>query len=116
MSWAEKRETKREEDGAYCLLGVFNIHMPLIYGEGKKNAITRLRDEIDKRSKNGVSASLSPGTGQWFFNSPKFKESLCTAKGTLICLEPLGVGRNMLTSNRNGQPAQTFTFRYRSAF
>jgi hypothetical protein len=38
MSWAENRETKREEDKAYSLLGIFNIHMPLIYGEGMKNA------------------------------------------------------------------------------
>jgi hypothetical protein len=60
MSWARKRETKREEDKAYSLLGIFNIHMPLIYGEGKKNAIARLREEIDRRSKNGVHL----GTGQ----------------------------------------------------
>ncbi|OCK88967.1 HET-domain-containing protein, partial [Cenococcum geophilum 1.58] len=33
MSWAAKRETKREEDMAYSLLGIFSIHMPLIYGE-----------------------------------------------------------------------------------
>ncbi|KAF2195561.1 hypothetical protein K469DRAFT_616319 [Zopfia rhizophila CBS 207.26] len=56
MSWARKRETKREEDGAYCLLGIFDIHMPLIYGEGKKNAIIRLREEIDRRSKIRVDA------------------------------------------------------------
>ncbi|KAF2192389.1 HET-domain-containing protein [Zopfia rhizophila CBS 207.26] len=62
MSWAGKRETKREEDGAYCLLGIFDIHMPLIYGEGKNNAISRLREEIDRRSKNGVYASVPPGT------------------------------------------------------
>ena len=36
MSWAEKRETKRKEDKAYSLLGIFDIHMPLIYGEGRK--------------------------------------------------------------------------------
>ena len=34
MSWAAKRETKRKEDKAYSLLGIFDIHMPLIYGEG----------------------------------------------------------------------------------
>ena len=48
MSWAEKRETKREEDKAYSLLGIFDIHMPLIYGEGMKNALRRLREEVDK--------------------------------------------------------------------
>ena len=39
MSWAEKRETRREEDKAYSLLGIFDVHIPLIYDEGMKNAI-----------------------------------------------------------------------------
>ena len=46
MSWAENRETKREEDKAYSLLGIFDIHMSLIYGEGKNNALRRLEEEI----------------------------------------------------------------------
>ena len=46
MSWAAKRETKREEDAAYSLLGIFDIHMPLIYGEGRKKALIRLGKEI----------------------------------------------------------------------
>ncbi|XEV07307.1 hypothetical protein FSHL1_012594 [Fusarium sambucinum] len=45
MSWAAKRETKREEDMAYCLLGIFNISMPMIYGEGEK-AFERLQLKI----------------------------------------------------------------------
>ncbi|KAF1997056.1 HET-domain-containing protein, partial [Amniculicola lignicola CBS 123094] len=36
MSWAERRETTREEDAAYCLLGIFDIHIPPIYGEGRQ--------------------------------------------------------------------------------
>ncbi|KAN0072275.1 HET domain containing protein [Elaphomyces granulatus] len=51
MSWAEKRETTRKEDKAYSLLGIFDIYMPLIYGEGRENAFKRLREEIDKSSK-----------------------------------------------------------------
>ncbi|KAI3342710.1 heterokaryon incompatibility protein-domain-containing protein [Ustulina deusta] len=43
MSWAAKRSTSREEDEAYCLLGIFNINMPLIYGEGLK-AFIRLQE------------------------------------------------------------------------
>ena len=50
MSWAAKRETTREEDKAYCLLGIFDIHMPLIYSEGKK-AFIRLNNKINKSSK-----------------------------------------------------------------
>ncbi|RYP07642.1 hypothetical protein DL764_002379 [Monosporascus ibericus] len=34
MSWAADRQTIRREDVAYCLLGIFNIHMPMLYGEG----------------------------------------------------------------------------------
>jgi hypothetical protein len=50
--WADNRETKRKEDKAYSLMGIFDIHMPLIYGEGREKAFTRLRDEISKRSRN----------------------------------------------------------------
>ncbi|KAK0640738.1 heterokaryon incompatibility protein-domain-containing protein, partial [Cercophora newfieldiana] len=49
MSWASKRKTSRVEDLAYCLMGIFNIHMPMIYGEGKK-AFVRLQEEIAKQS------------------------------------------------------------------
>ena len=51
MIWAEKRETTRKEDKAYSLLGIFDVHIPLIYGEGKEKALKRLREEIDKDSK-----------------------------------------------------------------
>lgn len=50
MSWAAKRKTTIEEDQAYCLLGIFNIHLPIIYGEGVENAFKRLREEINKCS------------------------------------------------------------------
>ncbi|KAL0938093.1 HET domain-containing protein [Colletotrichum truncatum] len=49
MSWAAGRTTTREEDLAYCLLGIFNVNMPLLYGEGSK-AFTRLQEEIIKES------------------------------------------------------------------
>ncbi|KAM0426099.1 hypothetical protein ACHAPT_008730 [Fusarium lateritium] len=45
MSWAAGRQTTRAEDLAYCLLGIFNINMPLLYGEGNK-AFIRLQEEI----------------------------------------------------------------------
>jgi hypothetical protein len=45
MSWAAKRSTTRVEDMAYCLMGLFSVNMPLIYGEGKK-AFLRLQEEI----------------------------------------------------------------------
>ncbi|KAI1176247.1 hypothetical protein F4777DRAFT_588113 [Nemania sp. FL0916] len=45
MSWAARRETSRVEDQAYCLLGIFNVNMPLIYGERSK-AFRRLQEAI----------------------------------------------------------------------
>ncbi|KAM4057050.1 ankyrin repeats (3 copies) domain-containing protein [Hirsutella rhossiliensis] len=45
MSWAAGRRTTRVEDGAYCLMGLFSINMPLIYGEGER-AFIRLQEEI----------------------------------------------------------------------
>lgn len=49
LAWAAKRETTRTEDIAYCLLGIFDIQMPIIYGEGTK-AFIRLQEEIMKQS------------------------------------------------------------------
>ncbi|KAH8659280.1 vegetative incompatibility protein HET-E-1 [Tricladium varicosporioides] len=48
LSWAKNRKTTREEDIAYSLLGIFNVHMPMIYSEGRENAFRRLREEINK--------------------------------------------------------------------
>jgi hypothetical protein len=49
MGWASSRTTTRLEDIAYCLLGLFGIEMPLIYGEGA-NAFIRLQEEIARTS------------------------------------------------------------------
>ena len=50
MSWAARRETTRPEDEAYCLMGIFSVNMPLLYGEGGKKAFLRLQQEILKDS------------------------------------------------------------------
>lgn len=49
MSWVSRRQTSRVEDIAYCLLGIFDVNMPLLYGEGRK-AFLRLELEILKKS------------------------------------------------------------------
>jgi Heterokaryon incompatibility protein (HET) len=73
MSWAAKRITTRVEDQAYCLLGIFDVNMAMIYGEGEK-AFTRLQEEIiktvddqtilcwdDSNEMNGALLATSPG-------------------------------------------------------
>ena len=49
MSWASKRTTTKIEDIAYSLLGIFDVNMPMLYGEGGK-AFIRLQEEIMKHS------------------------------------------------------------------
>ncbi|KAL5323646.1 hypothetical protein ACEPPN_008186 [Leptodophora sp. 'Broadleaf-Isolate-01'] len=46
MSWAAHRETTREEDQAYCLMGLFDVNMATLYGEGATKAFIRLQQEI----------------------------------------------------------------------
>jgi len=49
MSWAVGRQTTRLEDEAYCLMGLFNVNMPMLYGEGRR-AFSRLQQEILRQS------------------------------------------------------------------
>ena len=51
MSWAADRDTTRVEDRAYSLMGMFDINMPMIYGEREK-AFTRLQQQITQTSKD----------------------------------------------------------------
>ncbi|KXX78246.1 Vegetative incompatibility protein HET-E-1 [Madurella mycetomatis] len=66
MSWAAGRETKRKEDLAYCLLGIFGVTMPMIYGEGGDQAFLRLQERIMKTTRDdsilawGLSIKESP--------------------------------------------------------
>lgn len=46
MRWASRRKTTRQEDMAYCLMGLFSVNMPLLYGEGGARSFIRLQVEI----------------------------------------------------------------------
>ncbi|KAI1264579.1 HET-domain-containing protein [Xylariaceae sp. FL1019] len=70
MVWASRRETTRAEDMAYSLMGIFDVNMPLLYGEGGQRAFERLQVEIIKRTKRSVypsahSVPRSRGFGQF---------------------------------------------------
>ncbi|KAF2706144.1 kinesin light chain 1 [Pleomassaria siparia CBS 279.74] len=58
MSWAANRTTTLKEDRVYCLLGIFGVFLPLIYGEGEAYASQRLREEIQKRHEGLATESL----------------------------------------------------------
>jgi len=59
MAWMEHRDTTREEDKAYALLGLFDVQMPLIYGEGRRHASRRLQEEVDWATKSETSPILA---------------------------------------------------------
>lgn len=51
MSWASERTTSRPEDRAYNLIGLFDVTLPMVYGEGEKTFV-RLQEEIIKHSED----------------------------------------------------------------
>jgi hypothetical protein len=67
MSWAAKRTTTWKEDKVYCLLGIFRVFLPLIYGEGEEYAMSRLKDEIQRRQEGRAIENLhdSPSVSQF---------------------------------------------------
>lgn len=72
MSWASTRKTKRKEDMAYCLLGIFDISMPMIYGEGDR-AFLRLQEHIMRHIRDDSILS-------WGFRSPGIQSTGALAK------------------------------------
>lgn len=65
MSWAAKRQATRVEDIAYSLLGLFDVNMPLLYGEGQK-AFIRLQEEILRSSYDHSLFGWIPSGGSVF--------------------------------------------------
>lgn len=60
MSWAAYRQTTRPEDIAYCLLGIFDVQMPLLYGEGGPKAFVRLQEEIIRNDEDQSILAWTP--------------------------------------------------------
>ncbi|THU96036.1 HET-domain-containing protein [Dendrothele bispora CBS 962.96] len=75
MSWAAERRTTRAEDLAYCLMGIFGVGMPTLYGEGAIRAFIRLQEEIIKYNDDGTifawRASSNTTPLSHFTSSPK---------------------------------------------
>jgi hypothetical protein len=69
FSWASRRQSLRIEDTAYSLMGLFGVHMPLLYGEGPE-AFMRLQLEIMKSSDDdSLFAWADPKVGFYDFRS-----------------------------------------------
>lgn len=84
MSWASQRKTSRGEDSAYCLLGLFDVNMPLLYGEGRAKAFYRLQIEIMQRSDDEslfAWTSKRPVSGALAYSPACFADSKNIFKG-----------------------------------
>jgi len=64
MSWASNRKTTRVEDRAYSLMGLLDVNMPMLYGEGKK-AFHRLQLEIIRASNDQSIFAWEWTPGDW---------------------------------------------------
>lgn len=71
MSWLSRRHTSRIEDMAYCMLGIFGVNMPLLYGEGSK-AFLRLQLEIIKISDDESIFAWFLPVNEDLFASPRY--------------------------------------------
>ncbi|KAK8074024.1 hypothetical protein PG994_004923 [Apiospora phragmitis] len=120
-AWLRNRQTKYPEDLAYALLGIFGVHMPLIYGEGRDNAQKRLREEIQKAMKGtraddfSVTFSLSdvPETQHFVGREGKLAEMRTNlnsdgSRRAVVLYGLGGIGRTQL--------AVTYAKRYRDEY
>jgi len=87
LSWARKRNTTRQEDKAYCLLGIFGISMGLRYGE-RDMAWKRLIDKVNKMPGSDVKqesqseGKIEPGEIEGNANSEYTKRHLLSCKSS----------------------------------
>ena len=100
MSWAADRQTSRPEDMAYCLMGLFDVNMPLLYGEGEK-AFYRLQEEIIKSTVDD--SIFAWNRTEWHLNEEKRPYS------GLLALSPhefkgIGQAMGLLNQRRSCAP------------
>lgn len=103
MSWASSRETTRPEDIAYCLLGLFNVNMPLLYGEGATKAFERLQHEIIRSGDDeSIFAWLMPMrynkyTGSRYGGMLAPSPEYFSRSGNVVCIELPNFHRSRVT-------------------
>ncbi|KAH7066373.1 heterokaryon incompatibility protein-domain-containing protein [Paraphoma chrysanthemicola] len=64
FSWAAPRITTRVEDRAYCMLGLVQVNMPMLYGEGDR-AFYRLQLEIIRQTNEHSIFAWQPHSADW---------------------------------------------------
>jgi hypothetical protein len=85
LSWASERHTTREEDAAYSLLGLFDLHMPLLYGEGRFKAFMRLhreRESVQLYEKSHIPSHFETGSSNTVGKLDKSSDAMLTSRTT----------------------------------
>jgi hypothetical protein len=93
ISWASGRQTTVQEDEAYCLLGIFEVYMPLIYGEGRKNTYRRFREVAKYTSQHEPFSTVSFAPDPDFVDRPDIMTWIrenCAGPGARAALVGLG--------------------------
>ncbi len=85
MYWASRRRTTRVEDQAYSLMGIFGVHMPTIYGEGR-NAFVRLQEEILRHTYDQSIFAWGPSWRR--HTAPDAPRATCSGEGMLLSNVP----------------------------
>jgi GTP-binding protein EngB required for normal cell division len=68
MKWSQNRDTRFEEDGAYCLMGLWGVRFTPDYGESEVSAFQRLKKAIDKKAQAETPSLPAPPSqeeGKW---------------------------------------------------
>jgi hypothetical protein len=81
IGWAKTRQTRREEDEAYSLLGLLDVQLPLIYGEGRRSAFKRLHREL-RESEAEIVGMYAHGNVHWIV--PQTANTLFTGRSELL--------------------------------
>ncbi|KAK4226199.1 heterokaryon incompatibility protein-domain-containing protein [Podospora fimiseda] len=114
MSWAKNRKKTHKEDKAYSLFGIFDVQIPILYGEGEDKAFRRLREEInkydpcladlrstdpwhDKRRIEHAKGGLLKDSYSWVLETPEFQQWRSSNDNRLLWIKgDPGKGKTML--------------------
>ncbi|KAM7210765.1 Heterokaryon incompatibility protein (HET) domain containing protein, partial [Rhypophila decipiens] len=114
MSWVKNRTTTRKEDKAYSLFGIFDVCIPILYGEGEDRAFKRLHEEIskdgrylanlhatdprlDKKRIEEAKGGLLVNAYRWVLDSPDFRRWHDRSESRLLWIKgDPGKGKTML--------------------
>jgi hypothetical protein len=99
LSWAAGRRTTRIEDMAYALVGIFAIHMPVQYGEGRF-AFQRLMEALLQRVR---------GYGIFIWTGPSSQYTAALPASIEGYLAAREAESSVSVPNNFGDPAMTLT-------